>query len=684
MSHSLTQKLVPSASKFPTSFSSRVRISALVNLSTPSSRLSPSHTTSDSSTTPLSPSHPDAAVASDAAAEAGQIAESSASQVSDHPYLGKIVTVCGWSRTVRKQGGGQFCFVCLNDGSTVKNLQVVVESSMDNYDSLLRCGVGCSFRCTGQVVTSPASGQHVELSCISMEKGHRLDIYGMVDQAKYPLAKKQHSRDFLREIGHLRPRTYVIGAVSRIRSNMAMATHRFFQDRGFLYVHTPIITTADCEGGGELFQVTTLLPDHTAKCFNPMVAAKQAAAAAVAAATAASAAATAVSATATTAAAATADAAAATSAAASATAAAAAGSSGAASSTTASTGIQDSSASAMQSGPQTSTTTQHKRQEDNACSSSSSQTLSDSKSLCSSMATSSAPSSSATSTDTELYSLPLTKQSTLNYKADFFGKPAYLTCSGQLAVENFCCSLSDVYTFGPTFRAEKSHTSRHLAEFWMIEPELAFADINDNMDCAEAFLRYCVEWVLMKCEDDIKWLDTNCEQGLQNRLQKILEEPFKRLTYTDAVTLLQAHNDKFSEPVSWGIDLASEHERYLTEKIFERPLIVYDYPKDIKAFYMRLNDDGKTVAAMDVLLPHIGEVIGGAQREERLEVLDAMIEEKGLDKKAYWWYRELRQFGTIPHSGFGVGFERLIMMVTGVDNIRDVIPFPRYPQHAEF
>jgi asparaginyl-tRNA synthetase len=335
-----------------------------------------------------------------------------------------------------------------------------------------------------------------------------------------------------------------------VRSALAHATHEFFRSRGFLYVHTPLITAADCEGAGEMFQVTTMLQDEKV---------------------------------------------------------ATAG-------------------------------------------------------------------------------LPKGKDGKIDYSEDFFGKPAFLTVSGQLSVENYCCALSSVYTFGPTFRAENSHTSRHLAEFWMIEPELAFADIYDDMDCAEDYLKYCVQFVMDNHKDDLVFFDERVEKGLIKRLENLLAEPFGRLTYTEAIDILikESPKAKFQVPVEWGMDLGSEHERYLAEKVYKKPIIVYNYPADIKAFYMRMNEDGKTVAAMDCLVPGIGEVIGGSQREERLDVLDKMIEGKGLEVKDYWWYRDLRKYGSVPHAGFGLGFERLIMLTTGVENIRDTIPFPRYPGHAEF
>eukprot|EP00922_Rhytidocystis_sp_ex-Travisia-forbesii_P064728 GHVS01096142.1.p1 GENE.GHVS01096142.1~~GHVS01096142.1.p1 ORF type:complete len:639 (+),score=138.47 GHVS01096142.1:72-1988(+) len=562
--------------------------------------------------------------------------------------IGQLVTVCGWSRTVRKQGGGQLCFISLNDGSSVKSLQVVVESTLPNFDQLLKCGVGCSFKCTGEIVKSPAEGQLVEMCCRSCEAGHSLEILGTADAGKYPLAKKHHSREFLREIGHLRARTLFIGAVVRVRTQMAAATHSFFLGRDFQYIHTPIITGADCEGAGEMFAVTRLLPEPNARCFNAAKSTKPAVETAAAINQ-------------------------------------AGGGGGEGEGVTNATekkreiGLEGNAAAAT-----VTTTTTNGAVEVADASKHQSATKKD--------AGSSSGDTTTTTTTTALYRLPLSKNSTIDYKQDFFGRPTFLTVSGQLAVENYCHGVSDVYTFGPTFRAENSHTSRHLSEFWMVEPELAFADLHDNMNCAEDYLKFCVQWALEKCRTDVEWLDDNAAAtssekeggGLVKRLEHLLKEPFGRITYTEAIELLLPHSDKFSEKVEWGLDMGSEHERFLTEHIFNKPVIVYNYPKDFKAFYMRLNDDNKTVAAMDVLLPYIGEVIGGSQREERLDVLDKMIEEKGLNKKDYWFYRDLRQFGSMPHCGFGLGFERLVMLVSGVDNIRDVIPYPRYPMHADF
>jgi len=454
--------------------------------------------------------------------------------------------VCGWVKTAREADKGKLMFVEINDGSCQGSLQVVIDASAKGFASLKgQCGTGASLKCTGELVASPGGKQAVEL----LIKGatHEVFLFGGVDSKEYPLAKKSHGMEYLRSIAHLRPRSHFIGAVARVRAALAQATHQFFRSKGFLYVHTPLITAADCEGAGEMFQVTTLLADE------------------------------------------------------------------------------------------------------------------------------------------EKEGLPRDKGK-IDYSKDFFGKPAFLTVSGQLSVENYCCALSNVYTFGPTFRAENSHTSRHLAEFWMIEPELAFADIHDDMQCAEDYLKFCVRYAMDNNREDLIWFDANVEKGLVQRLENLLAEPFARISYTEAIEILikESPTAGFQVPVEWGMDLGSEHERYLCEKVYKKPTVVYNYPKDIKAFYMRLNDDEKTVAAMDVLAPAIGEVIGGSQREERLDVLDRRIGEMNLDVKDYWWYRDLRRFGSVPHCGFGLGFERLIMLTTGVENIRDVIPYPRYPGHAEF
>jgi len=424
-------------------------------------------------------------------------------------------------------------FIKFNDGSTFKEMQAVLEKGTKGWEELGTIGAGASVRVVGEVVESQGKGQVVEVSCTGAEMG--VEVLGAVDGASYPLAKKRHSIEFLRTIAHLRPRSNMIGAVSRVRNALADATHRFFQDRGFLYVHTPIITTADCEGAGEMFQLD-----------------------------------------------------------------------------------------------------------------------------------------GGAGTEGE----------------EFFGEPAYLTVSGQLAVENFCCSLGDVYTFGPTFRKEKSNTARHLSEFWMIEPEMAFADLKDDMDCAEDYVRFCAKSVLERCTSDLEFFQQRVDKEVVDRLKLIASEPFKRMSYTEAVEVLQKEvasgKAKFEFEVAWGKELQTEHEKWLTDQLYNCPVIVYNYPKDCKAFYMRMNDDDKTVAAMDILCPGIGELIGGSQREERLDRLDGRIEELGLNQQDFWWYRDLRRYGTVPHAGFGLGFERLVMLCTGVPNIRDVIPFPRYPGHAQF
>lgn len=434
--------------------------------------------------------------------------------------IGKEVHVSGWIRTVRDQK--TFAFIELNDGSCLSNLQIVA----DHVEKEWTTGASISIR--GELVKSPGKGQALEL------KATEIRLLGTCDPEKYPLQKKRHSFEFLRTIAHLRPRTNTQGAVLRIRSALAHATHLFFQGRGFHYVQTPIITGSDCEGGGEMFRVTTL----------------------------------------------------------------------------------------------------EKGQQD--------------------------------------------------FSKDFFGKQTYLTVSGQLEGEILALALSDIYTFGPTFRAENSNTSRHLAEFWMIEPEMAFADLKDDMECAQSYVRFCIQYILDHCIEDLQFFDKWVEQGLLERLHNIAAHSFAHLTYTEAVQILKKAPKQFEFPVDWGIDLQSEHERYLAEEHCKKPVILTDYPADIKAFYMRANDDGKTVAAMDLLVPKIGELIGGSQREERLDRLEAKLSLHNLSREDYWWYLELREYGSVPHAGFGLGFERLILLATGMENIRDVIPFPRYPGHADF
>ncbi len=450
--------------------------------------------------------------------------------------IGKEISIKGWIRSVRDQKN--FAFINLNDGSQLSGIQVIADNeTTKNYDSIIpKLSVGSSISIKGKLVESPAQGQDFEL------KAEEIELIGSSPSDEYPLQKKRHSFEFLRTIAHLRPRTNTFGAVMRVRNSLAFASHKFFQERGFMYVMTPIVTGSDCEGAGQMFQVTTL----------------------------------------------------------------------------------------------------------------------------------------------QMHNLPKNDTGEIDYSKDFFAKPTFLTVSGQLNVETYCCALGDVYTFGPTFRAENSNTSRHLSEFWMIEPEIAFANIHDDMNLAEEYLKYVLKYLFETCEEDLKFFDKFIEKGLIDRLKNVIDNPFQRITYTEAIEVLENASKKFEFPVSWGCDLQSEHERYLTEEHFKKPVIVTGYPKEIKAFYMRRNEDDKTVAAMDVLVPGIGELIGGSQREERLEVLEKRLEEMNLNKEDYWWYLELRKYGTIPHAGFGVGFERLILFATGMENIRDVIPFPRYPDHAEF
>ncbi|CAN7132272.1 asparagine--tRNA ligase, chloroplastic/mitochondrial [Brassica rapa] len=460
--------------------------------------------------------------------------------------VGQSLSIMGWVRTLRSQSS--VTFIEINDGSCLSNLQCVMNPDAEGYDQVESGSVltGASISVQGTIVASQGTKQKVEL------KVEKIIVVGKCDSS-YPIQKKRVSREFLRTKAHLRPRTNTFGAVARVRNALAYATHKFFQESGFVWVASPIITASDCEGAGEQFCVTTLIP------------------------------------------------------------------------------------------------------------------------------------SSHETTDSSIDAIPKTKGGLVDWSQDFFGKPAFLTVSGQLNGETYATALSDVYTFGPTFRAENSNTSRHLAEFWMIEPELAFADLNDDMACATAYLQYVVKYVLDNCKEDMEFFDTWIEKGIIHRLSEVVEKEFLQLGYTDAIELLLKANKKFEFPVKWGLDLQSEHERYITEEAFGgRPVIIRDYPKEIKAFYMRENDDGKTVAAMDMLVPRIGELIGGSQREERLEVLEARLDELKLDKESYWWYLDLRRYGSVPHAGFGLGFERLVQFATGIDNIRDVIPFPRSPGSADF
>ena len=442
------------------------------------------------------------------------------------------IAVNGWVRT--RRDSKDFSFLELNDGSCLSNIQVIADNDTAGYDDIHGVTTGSAVNITGDLVESPGKNQKWEI------RARRIDLLGAAPD-DFPLQKKRHSDEFLRGIAHLRARTNKYGALFRIRSRLSHAIHTFFQERGFYWIHTPIITGSDCEGAGEMFRVTTL----------------------------------------------------------------------------------------------------------------------------------------------DMEKLPRAENK-IDYSEDFFGKEAMLTVSGQLSVETYCMGLGKVYTFGPTFRSENSNTSRHAAEFWMIEPEVAFADLNDNMDLGEDMIRYLVRFVMEECGEDLDLFAKFVDKNLMATLENILEHDFIRIPYTEAIDILAKADKKFEFQPQWGKDLQSEHERYLTESHFKQPVIVYDYPKDIKAFYMRLNDDGKTVAAMDMLVPSIGEIIGGSQREERYDILLQRIRELGFDEKDYWWYLDTRKYGSAPHSGFGLGFERLLMLVTGVTNIRDVIPFPRTPRHLEF
>ncbi|MCC5876088.1 MAG: asparagine--tRNA ligase [Candidatus Sumerlaeia bacterium] len=450
--------------------------------------------------------------------------------------FGSEVMTRGWVRSRRDSKSG-FCFLVINDGSCLADLQIIVDESIPGYhESIGGLLTGASVEIRGELVESPAKGQNVEV------KATEIHLIGSCPP-EYPLQKKRHSFEFLREIAHLRPRSNTFGAISRVRNRLSFAIHEFFQSRGFLYVHTPIVTSSDCEGAGEMFTVTTLDMENPPKDSNGKV----------------------------------------------------------------------------------------------------------------------------------------------DFSHDFFGKRSHLTVSGQLNVETHCLALGNVYTFGPTFRAENSNTSRHLAEFWMIEPEIAFCDLGGDMDLAEEFLRHLLGVLLEDCAADMKFFNDRIDNTVLATLEHIVASNFERLSYTEAIDeLLKAKSANFEYPVKWGLDLQSEHERWLTEKVFKKPVILYDYPRDIKAFYMRQNEDEKTVAAMDVLVPKIGEIIGGSQREDRHDVLVARMKELDLNPDDYWWYLDLRRYGSVPHAGFGLGFERLIQFATGMQNIRDVIPFPRVPNNASF
>ncbi len=449
--------------------------------------------------------------------------------------VGREIILQGWVRTRRDSKAG-FSFLELNDGSCFGNIQVIADAKLQNYESeIKKLSAGCSVTVAGLVRPSPGKGQATEVQAA------RVTVHGTADVQTYPLQKKRHSFEFLRTIAHLRPRTNTFGAIARVRNCVCNSIHQFFQEDGFLYVHTPVITASDCEGAGEMFRVTTL----------------------------------------------------------------------------------------------------------------------------------------------DLAKLP-TKGPQIDFAQDFFDRPTFLTVSGQLEAEIFACGLGKAYTFGPTFRAENSNTPRHLAEFWMVEPEMAFCDLEGNMDLAERLLKRVFRDVLEKCPEDMEFFNLRIDKTVIETLQSVVESRFVRLPYTEAVEILKASGQRFEFPVEWGADLQTEHERYLAEQRFDSPVIVFDYPRTIKPFYMRLGDDGRTVRAMDVLVPKVGEIIGGSQREERLDVLQQRMKQQDLEPEDYWWYLDLRRFGTVPHSGFGLGLERVVQFITGMSNIRDVIPFPRTPGNAEF
>ena len=449
--------------------------------------------------------------------------------------IGKQVRLQGWIRTRRDSKGG-FSFLEINDGSCLSNIQVIADGSLPNYETDVKAlSAGASVAIDGEIKESGGKGQATEVLAA------KVTLFGTADPQSYPLQKKRHSFEKLREWAHLRPRTNTFGAVMRVRNQLAKSVHDFYQEEGFLYVHTPIITASDCEGAGELFRVTTLDMEAVPK-----------------------------------------------------------------------------------------------------------------------------------------------KEGAVDYSVDFFERPSFLTVSGQLEAEIFACSLGKVYTFGPTFRAENSNTSRHLAEFWMIEPEMAFFELPDNMQLAERFLKRLIKDTLANCQEDMQFFNDRIDNTILETLQQIVDSDFQRVPYTEAIAILEKSGRDFEFPVSWGTDLQSEHERFLTEEHFRSPVILYDYPRSIKPFYMYCNDDEKTVRGMDVLVPKVGEIIGGSQREHRLEVLESRMSEQGLNPEEYWWYLDLRKYGTVPHSGFGLGFERVVQFVTAMGNIRDVIPFPRTPGNAEF
>ncbi|KAH9762761.1 Asparagine--tRNA ligase cytoplasmic 1 [Citrus sinensis] len=520
---------------------------------------------------------------------------------------GRQVRVGGWVKTGREQGKGSFAFLEVNDGSCPANLQVIVDKDVADLGQLVPTGT-CVY--VEGMLKNPPEGtkQKIELRVQKV-----VDV-GMVDPAKYPIPKTKLTLEFLRDRIPFRPRTNTIAAVARIRNALAYATHTFLQKQGFLYIHTPIITTSDCEGAGEMFQVTTLISDadklEKELIKNPPPSEADIEAAKLV--------------------------------------------------------IKEKGEAVA------------KLKSDKAGREAISASVTELTKAKENLA--------KLEERSKLKPGIPQKDGKIDYTQDFFARQAFLTVSGQLQVETYACAVSNVYTFGPTFRAEHSHTSRHLAEFWMVEPEMAFSDLKDDMNCAEAYVKFMCDWLLDHCFDDMEFMAKNYDKSCINRLRMVASTPFERITYTEAVELLEVavkEGKHFENKVEWGIDLASEHERYLTEVKFQKPVIVYNYPKGIKAFYMRLNDDLKTVAAMDVLVPKVGELIGGSQREERYDVIKSRIEDMGLPLEPYEWYLDLRRFGTVKHSGFGLGFERMILFATGIDNIRDVIPFPRYPGRAD-
>lgn len=519
--------------------------------------------------------------------------------------IGQRMTIGGWVKTGREQGKGSFAFLEVNDGSCFANLQVIVDASVATLHQLTPTGTCVLVE--GELKQPPEGAKQK----VEFKVGNVLEL-GLCDASTYPIAKTRHSLEFLRNYLHLRPRTNTIAAVARIRNALAFASHTFFQQNGFLYVHTPIITTSDCEGAGEMFQVTTLFSEaerreKEAKIHPPP----------------------------------------------------------------SDTELEEAKNATVWKGETV------KELKKNGCKADIEAAVRELKQ---------AKEQLAQFEERAKFKPGIPqKNGAIDYTTDFFARQAYLTVSGQLQVETHACGLSSVYTFGPTFRAENSHTTRHLAEFWMIEPEITFADLEDCMNCAEDYVRFLCKWLLEHCRDDMEFMTEKFDKTAISRLCLVATSPFARISYTEAIEILKkVTGKKFENKVEWGIDLASEHERYLTEEIYKKPVIVYNYPKEIKAFYMRLNDDDRTVAAMDVLVPKVGELVGGSQREERLQVLEKRLSELGLPKEPYDWYLDLRKYGTVKHAGFGLGFERMILFATGLENIRDCLPFPRCPGKAEF